>query len=88
MKTSTDLHGQFYGFWGCELCGYSGFLCRCEHFQRDGNVWGPDKTLTDAELAAEHWRLVIAYYRTGLEEYREQADLMLRLAGVTNASQG
>lgn len=80
MSALKALDGSYSGLWSCELCGYSGFMCRCEHFNRGGNVWGNHGTqFSGAELAAEYWRLVIGYYRTGLEEYRDQAETVLRL---------
>lgn len=32
MKNPLD--GSFSGLWACEICGYGGFLCRCEHIIR------------------------------------------------------
>lgn len=81
MTVINHLNGQFSGPWVCELCGHSGSECRCEHFQRGGNVWGHWGTVfSDSELAAEYWRLVIAYYRTGLVDYKEQAETIRRFA--------
>lgn len=78
---SNKLDGSFSGLWSCEICGKTGAECTCEHFQRGGNVWGHHGTqFSDAELAAEYWRLVIGYYRTGLEEYKEQAETIKRFA--------
>lgn len=51
---SEKLNGSFSGLWTCDLCGKTGTDCTCEHFARNGTV-GHDKTLTDAELAAELW---------------------------------
>jgi hypothetical protein len=52
----NKLDGAFSGLWTCELCGKTGETCTCEHFARWGGGIGPDKTLSDTELAAEFWR--------------------------------
>jgi hypothetical protein len=78
---AAKLDGSFSGLWTCELCGHTGDECHCEHYNRGGNVWGHHGTvISESELAAEYWRLIIAYYRTGLEEYKEQAQTVLRFA--------
>lgn len=78
---SNKLDGSFSGLWTCEVCGHTGDECRCEHFQRGGNVWGSHGTvLSGSELAAEYWRMVIGYYRTGLDAYKTQAETIRRFA--------
>lgn len=52
---SDKLDGSFSGLWSCELCGKTGTACTCEHYQRDGNVWGKSKEFSNAEAAAEFW---------------------------------
>lgn len=78
---SNKLDGSFSGLWSCEVCGHTGDECHCEHFQRGGNVWGSHGTvLSGPELAAEYWRMVIGYYRTGLDAYKTQAETIRRFA--------
>lgn len=78
---SDKLDGSFSGLWSCELCGKTGDACTCEHYQRGGNVWGHHGTvISESELAAEYWRMVIGYYRTGREEFKEQAHTIQRFA--------
>jgi hypothetical protein len=76
---SAKLDGSYSGLWVCDLCGHTGDECHCEHFNRGTGAHGPDKTLTEPELAAEYWRLTIAWYRTGLEEYKDQSLAVLNL---------
>ena len=62
----TDkLTGSFSGLWSCEICGETGTGCTCEHFARN-STRGRDKTLSDAELAAEYYRGQIIKYRVGI----------------------
>lgn len=75
----NQLDGSFSGLWSCELCGYSGFLCRCEHFNRGTGAWGRDKTLTGAEIAAEYWKSAYQYYRTLSDEAFEQSETFRRM---------
>lgn len=86
---ADHLNGSFSGLWICDLCGQTGSACHCEHFNRGTGVHGPDKTLTGAEIAAEHWRSVLAWYRTGLEDHKEQANFLGSLGrGDDYASEG
>jgi hypothetical protein len=85
----SQLDGSFSGLWSCEICGRTGSACTCEHFNRFTGAWGPDKTLTEAEMASEYWRMVISEYRTGLEAFKEHAkELKSRVLGADTRREG
>ena len=70
------LDGSFSGLWSCELCGGVGAECTCEHFSRGGGAWGPNKELSDAELAAEAFRqLVRACAGVGIASLEDGTDV-------------
>jgi hypothetical protein len=62
---SDKLDGSFSGLWTCELCGHTGAECTCEHFARGTWARGPDKTLSEAEMASEYWRGQMIWFRSG-----------------------
>lgn len=83
---SDKLNGSFSGLWTCELCSKMGTECTCEHFDR-GWAWGKDKTLTEAEMAAEVWYARVIYHESfddaefyGGGEYRQKFLLERRRA--------
>lgn len=85
----SQLNGSYSGLWSCDLCGHTGAACRCEHFNRGTGAWGPDKRLSDAEMAAEQWRMILSYYRTHMEEHQEQAEQLRSLVfGADTRSEG
>lgn len=83
------LDGSFSGLWSCEICGRTGTECTCEHFQRDGWVWGDRRELTDAEAAAEYWKAQFMYAEAnGVQETarkKERAEIWTRFTTLPHA---